>query len=101
MPGGKRKAISDEICRFMELYLNIKNDIRNVDAHIIAREKVPTSAKMEEWLNKSIAFMLKDMNTFIPQSQNNGFAVLYEDFRIEENFAEKQKICNRIYQGNF
>lgn len=96
---GKRKAVSDEMCRFMELYLNIKNDIRNVDAHIIAREKVPTSAKMEEWLNKSIAFMLKDMNTFIPQSQNNGFAVLYEDFRIEENSAEKQKYAIEFIRG--
>ena len=50
-------------------------------------------------MNKSIAFMLKDMNTFIPQSQNNGFAVLYEDFRIEENFAEKQKYAIEFIRG--
>lgn len=95
----KGRSISDDMIEFMQLYLNIKKYIRNVDAHIIP-QKIEgfTSDEMEKWLNKSIQFLLKDMNSFLPKG-GDGFSALYEDFVINEEPVENKKFASEFIKG--
>ena len=95
----KGRSVSSDMIEFMQLYLNIKKYIRNVDAHIIP-QKIEgfTSDEMEKWLNRSIQFLLKDMNSFLPKGRE-GFSALYEDFVIEEDPVENRKVVSEFIKG--
>lgn len=77
------KKLSDRTKEFFVLYEKIKDSIRNVDAHIISSEEVPNPEEMTEWLNKSIMYMVDDMEQLNSTDRSLGFDVLYKDYFVD------------------
>lgn len=79
---------------FCRLYLNIKNYIRNIEAHILPQKEIATVAQMQEWLNQAIDFMLRDMETGEKGASPTGLKEIFENFasiKIDSDEKEFEK----------
>lgn len=82
---------------FDSLFLKIKDNIRNVDAHIISKKDIPTVDEMETWLNLSIEILLNDMQG-VKTDINPDFADMFKDFEVPDNspgFKETLSLLNK------
>lgn len=78
----------EEYYRFIQLYKKVKDNIRNVEAHIISKEDVPTSEEMEKWLSESTELLLNDMKQFRSEKQVLKLDKMYEDYEIKSEKEE-------------
>lgn len=85
---------------FMELYGNIKDNIRNVNAHIISKKDIGNWGEMEKWLNESIKLLLNDMKSFGIGDNSIGFQKIYEDFKIDLSTAGCTKAAIEFIKGS-
>lgn len=92
--------VSKKMQHFMKLYLNIKNDIRNVDAHIIYKSDIENWGEMENWLNESIVLLLNDMKNFGIGDNSIGFQKIYEDFKINLSTSDCTKFAIEFIKGS-
>lgn len=94
-----KKGELEEKYPFGDYYKKIKDKIRNVGAHIIADEKMPTLEDMEKWIYVSINSVLKDMGGEIEAESETvelRFEEIYKDFieRAIQREEERKKIEN-------
>ncbi len=80
-----QKGKLEEKYSFGAYYKKIKDKIRNIGAHIIADEKMPTLEEMEKWIYVSINSVLRDMEEKIrleheTETVDLDFKKIYEDF---------------------
>ena len=82
---------------FDALFVKIKDNIRNVDAHIISKKDIPTVDEMETWLNLSIEILLNDMQG-VKTDINPDFADMFKDFEVPDEppgFKETLSLLNK------
>ena len=80
----KKDAYSGRMDNFMEYYLEIKDNIRNVESHMIRNENAPTLSRIKTWLTESQRLLKEDMSCVVKGRGSLGFANLFTDFIVED-----------------
>ena len=88
----KENANHGSMDNFMEYYLKIKDNIRNVESHMIRREKIPSLTKIKEWLTESQRLLKGDMNCVVRGKESLGFAELFAEFTVDKKAADKKAV---------
>ena len=83
---------------FMEYYLKIKDNIRNVESHMIRREKIPKLADIKKWLTESQRLLREDMKCLAIGNGSLGFAELFSDFTVDKK-ATDEKAVSDFFKG--
>ena len=83
---------------FMEYYLKIKDNIRNVESHMIRREKIPKLADIKKWLTESQRLLREDMKYLAIGNGSLGFAELFSDFTVDKK-ATDEKAVSDFFKG--
>ena len=80
----KKESYSGRMDNFMEYYLEIKDNIRNVESHMIRNENPPTLSRIKTWLTESQRLLKEDMSCVVKGRGSLGFANLLTDFIVED-----------------
>lgn len=80
----KKESYNGRMDNFMEYYLEIKDNIRNVESHMIRNENPPTLSRIKTWLTESQRLLKEDMSCIVKGRGSLGFANLFTDFIVED-----------------